>query len=47
MIFTMKCNVVAAIFQDSVRGVIPVPVDKINQSRTNGPIDAHLTIDLV
>ena len=29
--FTTKCSVVAAIFEDSVSGVIPVAVDKINQ----------------
>ena len=28
--FTTKCIVVAAIFEDSVSGVIPVAVDKIN-----------------
>ena len=29
--FTTKGIVVAAIFEESVRGVIPVPVDKINK----------------
>ena len=29
--FTTKCIVVAAIFEDSVSGAIPVSVDKINK----------------
>ena len=29
--FTTKCIVVAAIFEESISGVIPVPVDKINK----------------
>ena len=29
--FTTKCIVVAAIFEDSVSGMIPVAVDKINK----------------
>ena len=29
--FTTKCIVVAAIFEDSVSGVIPVSVDKISK----------------
>ena len=31
MIFTKKCIVVAAIFEDSVSGMIPVAIDKINK----------------
>ena len=35
--FTTKCIVEAAIFQDSVSGVIPVAVDKINKMAESGP----------
>ena len=34
--FTTKCIVVAAIFEDSVSGVIPVAVDKINKMPESG-----------
>ena len=34
--FTTKCNVVAAIFEDLVSGVIPVAVDKINKMAESG-----------
>ena len=37
--FTANCNVVAATFKDSVSGVIPVAVDKINKMAESAPPD--------
>ena len=42
--FTTKCIVVAAIFKDSVSGVIPVAVDKINKMAESG--STHLGVNL-
>ena len=34
--FTLKCIVIAEIFKESISGVIPVSVDKINKIAESG-----------
>ena len=41
--FTMECIVITAIFEDSVSGVIPVAVDKINKFPESG--SPHLGVN--